>query len=87
MFGKVKVECVVADDCWMPQHFDTEEVFLQLEVVLLIHFDFLDGIDLTAINVLALVDSCVSPFSDLLEQPVFFIKTVHHVFLFFLILI
>ena len=87
MFGKVKVECMVANDGRMPQHFDAQEVFLQLKVVLLVHFDFLDCIDLTAIYVLALVDGCVSPFSYLLEQPVFFFKTVHHVFLFFLILI
>ena len=87
MFLQIEVQSMVSDNVRVPQHFYTQKVLLQLQVVLLVHPHHLDRIDLATLDVLTCENHRVTPLSYLLENLVLAVETVDHALLFFLVFV
>lgn len=84
---EIEVEGMVADDAGVTQLLDGEEVFLQLQDVLLVHADDLHRVDLPRLAVLATVYAGVGALSYHFQQRILLVEAVHVATLFLLVLI
>ncbi len=73
----VEIEGVVTDYAWVPKHLDVQKVFLQLQIMLLLHPDHLHCIDFAALQVLTGADQCVTTLSYLLQDAVLLVEAVN----------